>query len=40
MAMGRPRTLKDEFATLEARGRVEDELAALKKRVAERGSAA
>lgn len=40
LGMGRPRTLKDEFADLESRGRVEDELSALKKRMADRGNAA
>lgn len=40
LSMGRPRTLKDEFADLESRGRVDDELAALKKRMADRGGAA
>lgn len=39
-AMGQPRTLEQEFAELEAEDAVNDELDALKKRVAERASGA
>lgn len=37
IAMGRPRNLADDIAALEAKGRIDDELAALKQRVANRG---